>query len=639
MKKMILAAGMLYASLLSAQPTNERGWYDSKDLEDIEIGWMNIIKFTAPSKPYTKDGWIYPATQTEFSKTIVQWWQQSYSPVGLLGEMKQSVLAPDPPLPVTNSSYDANEAEKDNKKALPNTYGAYAKLHKCMVKTSAHRFWPMYGNLCDIPWNIMANNVELLGRPMIQLSSPDAYYCVQPRFTHGMKGEYDKDWLAKYADYRNFTNSPNLEKYDHYYNPDFNRYTVIMTKDGKPLPFEQVTVAELIGRLESRFQLMFTMASAGGNKYPATRMQDAKKGLQIIKEKMKNNYNDFVYASATTVFDFTWLYNIDEKTDLSVSIKTRETVKDKNGYTSVYFPLLRLKKGVKEAGAIGGPQWIVFSLDLPVDPRYGGNVHLMDHFVSRFNYDYVYQYFFGAQKPAGPYRILSFSTDNDKKNALPAAVQSEEAAKMNANKSVLYYEDFSTVSTGATPVNWTTERSQHSGEKVTVVEIDGVKGKWLQLRRSAVPNNITLDYKISFDILTRKGDVLWGTPGIELQLNNGSTQSDPNGSFTYGINVTPGDMNRPDAAGWVTINQSMPAAYGKCRAESYYSIPQFTGSKNINRVTMSIVKKGENIKVLCNNTTVYECDKAAPADLSFKNLRFYVNEKNVYHISNILIKR
>jgi hypothetical protein len=101
--------------------------------------------------------------------------QQTYTCKGLLGEPKLSVLAPEPALPKSNSSYGFGEAEKDNRKALPNTYGAWIRFHHNLVKTSTRKFAPMNENMSYIVANMMANNVELFIRQIVSMSSEDAF--------------------------------------------------------------------------------------------------------------------------------------------------------------------------------------------------------------------------------------------------------------------------------------------------------------------------------------------------------------------------------------------------------------------------------------------------------------------------------
>lgn len=563
--------------------------------------------------------------------------------------MKLSVLAPEPSQPITSKYYTFNEAEKNNRKAFPNIYGAYAKFYMLLQKTSTRKFWPINGLADYFTWEIMANNLQMITKQMVLLSSPDEYYCTMPRFTIGMKGEYDKDWIGQYANYRNFTNSPALQKYDHYLIPstavDHTRqyyYTVVMTKDNQPLPFEQVTVAQFISRLEKQLPLMHTIAVNNGTRL-ASLLQDAQKGVQILKQKFKDQQNEFVYINGSTAqVDILDIAQIEQGKNIPW-LRTQAITQENRDHTSTSFPLLRLKKGVKESLATIGPQWIVCRLTKGSSAGNAGEIHLMETFVNRFNYDYVYDFFFGKEKVIQPYKPLAFVNAQEGKNMQAALPLSEEAKRIKSDKSVLYFEDFSTTPIEATPANWHTQKSETTGNEVEVVEVNGAKGKWLKLKRIAYPTDISLpqggNFIISFDILTQKGDVPWGTPGIRMDLYSSAKINDAANPHRFSFDVSPGDMNRKDAAGWVMIGRQMPEGYRDCKIESYYSLPQFTGSNDVNQVNMAIQREGETLTVLCNNKKVFECTKALPASLNFKSVRFEVNEKNVYHISNILMKK
>jgi hypothetical protein len=642
MKRNLFITGFLITSVQAfSQTPDSRGIYVGNILEDVDLGWMNTIVVKQPAKPFAQHGWSYTAAQTDASQKIGYWIQQTYKLRGLLGEAKLSLLAPEPSYPITSKNYDFNEAEKNNRNALPNTYGALAKFHQCISKTATKKFWPTPGNHCDMELHIMVNNVQLITKQIVTLSSTDEYYCYMPKYEPGIKGRFDKDWMPAKIAYRGFDKSPNLKNYEHYILPaksiDLNAdaYVVVMTKDDKPLPFEQVTMGEFIARLESQFPTIHKLAINSGltTRMPAV-LEDAKKGFQLFKNKFKDQLGDYVYSSnLENNIDLLSLSQIEEGRDISW-IRTTPVTKNKNGYEENNLPLLRLKKGVKQSLATGAPQWIVFKIDQPINAAYNGSVQMMDNFISYFNYEYVYRYFFGKDKVIEPYKPLGSALSNENNQTTTVTALSETAKKNSTDRSVLFFEDFSGTAVGAAPQSWTTQRSEISGEQVAVTNLENAEGKWLRLKRNAAPKNfpqaIGGDFEISYDLLVKKGDVPWGTPGIDLQLKFSGSAGDKN----ITINVSPGDMNRADAAGWMIIS-----GLTACKVSNYYSVSGFPGSKPLNKATVTLQKKGETILLTCNNSKVYECSTAFSPGMSLKNLNFYVNEKNQFYISNIQIKK
>lgn len=391
-----------------SQVTDSRGWYQTKDIENIEIGWIKRVQFTAPAKSFTQHGRTYTAAQIDMAQKMAVWLQQTYSPKGLLGEMKISVYALPASEPVTSSSYNYNEAEKNNRNALPGTYGALARLYMNLRKTDTKKFWPIDGLANYYVWQIMANNIELISRQLIGLSTPDEYYCIMPKYSIGMKGKYGGAESDKKASEQNFTGSPNLKNYEHYWIPgdalnnNESFYTVVMTRDRQALPFEQVTVSQLINRLEKQLPLMYKIDRNSGGRMNDVQ-EKAKKGLGIMKEKFRDQYNEYVYLNSSSDINIVDLANIDANSNF-YWMQTKPEVQDKYGNTTVGFPLLRLKKGIKEACAAAGPQWVVFKLFKGAHSDDAGAMHLLENFVSRFNYDYLYDYCFGKEQPVKPYQ-------------------------------------------------------------------------------------------------------------------------------------------------------------------------------------------------------------------------------------------
>lgn len=642
-KFIIVSALVIFPAIIKSQTVNSRGIYtNKKEFEELPIGWLNVLAFKASPKPFSKNGWNYPANQIAVIGKLGSWLQETYTPVGVLGEIKAALLYDEPSKYKGTRSYDFNEVEKDNRLALPNTYGVFAKFHYCLSKTKEHKFFPTPGSHCYCVLNIMANNVELITKQVVTLSSRDEYYCTMPNYTIGQKGNYDKQWISEMAMYRGFTNSANLKAYEHYLNPAGEvAYTVIMTEDGKPLPFEQVTVGQFISRLENQFPLLHQLALNGKLIYE-NYLENAKKGIQVLKDKLKNKLQEYVYfPDVNRQIDIIDLANIGSSDKLPVWLLTDKRTNSRDRWQNIVsentnYPLLRLKKGVKEACATGGPQWIVFHLTDPIDHSYGGSVHLMDSYVSRFNYAYVYNYFFGKDKVIAPYKPLaSGSTITKSGQPEPGAELSSTAQKKRADQSIVFFEDFSSVNEGATPAVWVTERD-NAGDRPLVTTIKGEEAKWLRLKGNASPKNLVLpltgDFELSYELLVHKGDVPWGTPGIDLEMQ----LSAKGGTKRYLINVSPGDMNRNDAAGWVILSTGGATA---CQIASYYSLPDFTGSKPVNKVKITIRKKGEGFLLMSNDNKVYECASGFLPESVLSKLNFYVNEKNVYYLSNVQIRR
>ncbi len=415
MKTPISAVLLLLLSLTFSMAQNvlpdANGNYSRQSIQNTEVGWIRKLEFKEPPKPISQNGWTYTARQIAQAQQIAQWMQLSFTPRGLLGDLRPSVLIPSPTQALTSKYYDFNEAEKNNLNAVPHTYGAYAKLYFLLKKTEKRQFWSQSDN--HFLWSIMANSMELICKQMVHLSSPDEFYFTMPRYHTGMKGEYESDRLEKDAHYRNFTNSPNLRKYDHYLVPpkilDYGTlpyYVVIMTRDGNPLPFEQVTAGELADILQKRLPMMYNIAINNGTRLDNL-MEKAQTGLRLLREKIKNREKEFIYIRnvSGTQIDILKLADIEPGKDI-YWLGMEKLNQEHRDPKADGFPLLRLKKGVKQALATGEPQWIVFRLMKGTEPENKGEIHLMDHFVSRFNYDYVFQYFFSPQKPASPYQPL-----------------------------------------------------------------------------------------------------------------------------------------------------------------------------------------------------------------------------------------
>ncbi len=384
-----------------------------KDVANVDVGWKQIVEFKEPPQPYSFEERRYTAKQIGYVRAFITWMQQTFTPKGMLGESKYYTIASSKSEPVTSRYYDYNEAQKNNRKALPNPYGAFSRFYLFLKKDEKGKYVPSANY--NVQWNIEANAIENISNQIIHLSTPQECYFTMPRYEVGMKGTLDKSWNEEAAKLLNFNNHPNLKKYDHYYIPPkilndgqtMERYVVIMTKDNQPLPFEQVTVGEFISQLERQLPMMYKMTINGGSK-DINLMERAKRGLQIFKNKFGKQANEKVYLSESlqlNLFNFT---DVDESSEFNWFSTVAKFEVRRSPFT--YFPLMKVKKGVREACAAGDPQWLVITWMAPFSKDLAGDIHYMESILNRFNYDYVYNYFFGDKRPTEPYKPLSYNS-------------------------------------------------------------------------------------------------------------------------------------------------------------------------------------------------------------------------------------
>src|SRR5690606_24532845 len=173
------------------------------------------------------------------------------------------------------------------------------------------------------------------------------------------------------------------------------------------------------------------------------------------------------------------------------------------------------------------------------------------------------------------------------KSAAPVAAGklSETAQRNAADKNVLFFEDFSAYGVGTTPTQWTTSRHPDSGDPVMVTKLKGTEGNWIKLNQKAVPKKftqITGDFELKVDVAVVKGDVPWGTPGMDIQLLMAGTEGDRKITF----NVSPGDLNRKDAEGWLMIE-----GLKSCKVAGEYTLTGYLGSRDVNVTTITIQRK------------------------------------------------
>lgn len=373
---------------------------------NVDAGWKKKIVFNTPPKTMTVDDRNYSVKQVGDAQTMLTWMQETFSPKGMLGDAKWYLNPTAKSEPVTSKYFGLDEAAKRNRTALPHLWGAYSKFNVFLKKDASGKYVEETPH--EIRWNIEVNGLENFSYQISAISTPEEYYFLMPRYEIGMRGLMESDYSKNAANFRNFTNHPNLKKYDHYYVPSRtlspgsnDYYVVIMTKDQKPLPFEHVTIGDFIKQLEKQFPLMLYM-KANERDNPKFKEQ-AEKGFQIFKDRFAAKANEKVYLQKGIQLDILFFSNADEKSTFRWLQTT--AIEKETGYS--YFPLLKTGKRVKEASMNGEAQWLFMRWEPPMSKTLAGDVHYMDSMLNRFNYDYVHNYFFG-KRPTEPYKPLNY---------------------------------------------------------------------------------------------------------------------------------------------------------------------------------------------------------------------------------------
>ena len=87
MKNIMFITLLAVAITSHAQPVYEKNFgFKLESIADLDIGWMEIQKYTAAPKGKQLGNRTYSAKQIGFSQQWVEWMQQSYLPKGCLGE-------------------------------------------------------------------------------------------------------------------------------------------------------------------------------------------------------------------------------------------------------------------------------------------------------------------------------------------------------------------------------------------------------------------------------------------------------------------------------------------------------------------------------------------------------------------------
>src|SRR5690606_38313374 len=151
--------------------------FELERIADMDIGWKKMYKFPAPAKGKQLGHRNYSGNQIGYTQKFIEWMQESYLPKGCLGDAGyyQNDI---PKFSSTNSRL--GNAINTHANALPHLYGAFTKMYMFLKKDAAGNFVPQ-NNFAEY-WNIEANGLQHISKPVSFISGEDEYYFVLPDF-------------------------------------------------------------------------------------------------------------------------------------------------------------------------------------------------------------------------------------------------------------------------------------------------------------------------------------------------------------------------------------------------------------------------------------------------------------------------
>lgn len=622
MNKIISLALLTIAITSQAQPVYvDRIGFKLESIADIDIGWMEIRKNTTAPKGKQLGDRIYSAKQIGYSQQFVEWMQQSYLPKGCLGNATyfQNYI---PTFSGTNSRL--GNAINMHANALPLMYGAQTKVHMFLKKDEQGKFVPQ-NSLGDY-WYIEANELHAISNPVSFISSPDEYYFVQADYSSYSKGYKADDKPA--SNLMGFASHKNIMTYKHFYIPH-SQYVVILTKDNEELPFEKITIGEFFSQVEKQFPVWQNI-----NELSAENFTKAQKNLARLKEKYKSKWNDIAEIKLS-------------KTQITIQdfVNATEGYNDMFDNKDIYgneekeptFPILKVKKTTKELCKTDQPQWLVIRWTISM-PNQAYNIHLHESILNNFNFEFVYNYFFSPEKVKGqtykPLRAPSY------KEAVVLTAASEVSKKNAIDKTIHFFEDFSTTAVGKTPIGWNSKINS-DGKFCTIISLNGEPGNWVEIKgnelltplqiKKPLPQNFTLN----FDVAVPQ-NFTWGAKSLKIALSKQNPDGTDEANFI--LSIRPGYSGSNDGSAYVETKLPDGFASG-----STFTAPGFSVNKNFNKINVRIIKDGEQVEVWIDKSKVADYKKGVPADLLFNAFSFTHGrsdgETEKYFISNIKITK
>jgi hypothetical protein len=610
MKLVIATTILLLTSSLSlAQWTKH-------EYDDENLGWLKIYYPNEPTKPISYDHRSFSAKQLAIANLMRSWVQASYHPKGAIGAA----------LRVTN---DKLGLYNEHTKAMPSEYGVYSKTYFELKKNEKGNYIP-YTN-SHWWWYTMANGI--IGDYVRVITSPEQYYFYIP----GEAGDPYQEITDKNVHVTAFKNHPGLKKYVHFYQPSGigiqSKMTVVLCKDNQ-LPYIQITKGEFLEQYQKgierdhieklkKFDEDFNVQRKESFKADENEKYTRRiAAFNKLKDKYKNRLTEkaAIYSASP---------------DIYLENSTVVDVFEGNNASELKIPVYKFDPAKIALCKTDTPQWITFTWSVPVD--HAPSIYQHQSILNNFNFDYAYNYFFNPEKVKGvAYKPLGSPVFSEQTVLTEKSKASKEASN---NSNVFFFEDFSENPAGQKPINWKSNISS-SGTTPVVKEVKGMPGKWIELvgHNAVYPSTLgkplPQDFELSFDVAVPK-DIPWGAKAFTLYL--GTAKNYVENGPCINLRIRAGFSGRP---GETSLECKFGSGY-PVNVKPYYDATGFSNDKEINKVTITLKKKGERLEYLIDNNSIADIPKAVPPGSLFNWLQLSHSrsdgDNQKYYISNIKV--
>jgi len=594
----------LSATTASAQAIPQRS------MEDKVLGWIKIYDYKGATLPIKVDTRVYSPAQLTIAQLFANWMQASYLPKGALGDVLQLRNA-------KLGLYNQNTA------AHPNAYGALAKLYTELKYDATKKIVPLTSDA--FLWGIEANG--FYGDPLDGISTPEHSYFTLPTFAQQGFGT-DLDEAS------DVSRHPVLRQFPTRFvrnSISGNQRVVVLTKDHRH-PFVAVTKGQYLDALEAAIDRKpitelkrITEARQGNQKDIAFEMADVDKRTARRKEVLAKNREK--YKSRLQETAEVWTLQPD------IMLENYSDVFEGNGGTTKRLAVYTIDPRVVELCKNDAPQWVVVYWTAHLNDPVSLSLH--EAIINNVNFQYIYDYFFDPDKVKGqPYTPLRSPSFTE----APVVGKSSEAATKNAaDPSVVFFEDFSSSAVGKKPLNWKSTLD-NTGASSVVTELKGLDGHWaamagMRVTPTQMKAPLPRDFEVRYDVVAAQ-NYRWGARGLTFKLSK-ATAGGGRESF-FSVRIRPGFDGRD---GETLIEGEFPGLQGYFSGSKFVGAPGFSNNAAINRVTVTLKKKGDLVQVFVGQTKVAEYPKGIPPDLQFDGISFELGSSadEKMFISNIRI--